>query len=118
MRQQAEQARKERLERIVDSIQVIARAMMAEQCGLSEGVMRLKPLLDVLGKKLSDYPAMWALYEVVRDMPILDERKKLKRNERMRLDLVREAKEAETADKIKDECNRLLDDIEECKKAI
>ena len=58
MRQQAEQARKERLERIVDSIQVIARAMIAGQCDLSEGVMRLKPLLDVLGKKLSDYPAI------------------------------------------------------------
>ncbi len=49
--------------------------MISEQCDFSEGVLRLKPLLDVLGRKLSDYTAMWALYGVVENMPILDERK-------------------------------------------
>lgn len=116
--EQAKQARKERYLRIIESIEVITNAMTTEQCNLSEGVLRLKPLLDVLGRKLSYYTAMWALYKVVENMPILDERKNLKRNERMKLDLEREAKEIELESDIKAECYRLLQDIEEIKKAI
>lgn len=109
-----EEAKKEqqaRFERIKESVDLIARAMIVEQCDLSEGVLRLKPLLDVLGQKLSNYPAMWALYEFVQEMAILDERKNLKRNERMRQDLAREAKEAELGEQIKTECHQLLSDI-------
>lgn len=118
LKEQAEVARKERMTKIVDSIDVIARAMMVEQCDLSEGVLRLKPLLAALSKSLSVYPAMWELYEFVQEMPILDERKSLKRNERMRQDLAREAKEAELDERIKVECGQLLNDLEEVKKAI
>lgn len=116
--EEAKQSQKARYLRILESIDVITRAMISEQCDLSEGVLRLKPLLDVLGKKLSHYNAMWALYEVVENMPILDERKNLKRNERMKLDLEREAKEAELEAEIKAECEQLLKDIEEMRKAI
>lgn len=116
--EEAKQAQKERHLRILESIDTIARAMMSDQCDLSEGVLRLKPLLDVIGRKLSHYTAMWELYQVVENMPILDERKNLKRNERMKLDLEREAKEAELEAGIKIECYQLLQDIEEIKKAI
>lgn len=115
---QAEEAQTARFFRIIESVEVITQAMLAQQCDFSEGVLRLKPLLDVLGHRLAQYPAMWALYEVVQDMPILDERKNLKRNERMRLDLVREAKEAELGGQIRTECRQLLLAIEEIKKAI
>lgn len=107
-KQQLKQAQYTRYVNISESIDLIARAMLAEQCDLSEGVLRLKPLLDVLGKKLSVYPAMWALYQVVEEMPILDARKNLKRNERMKLDLEREAKEVELAEAIKQELEQLL----------
>lgn len=113
--EQAEQAQKARFERIIDSIDVIARAMLSEQCDFSEGVLRLKPLLDVLGKQLSQYPAMWALYQVVENMPILDERKALKRNERMKQDLLRQSKEVELEEQIKAECQQLLIDIAQLK---
>ena len=116
--EEAKEAQKARYLRILDSLYVIARAMISEQCDLSEGVLRLKPLLDVLGKKLSHYTAMWELYQVVENMPILEERKQLKRNERMKLDLEREAKEVELSEQIKLECQQLLQDIEEIKKAI
>lgn len=116
--EEAKVAQKARYLRILDSLDVIARAMISEQCDLSEGVLRLKPLLDVLGKKLSHYTAMWELYQVVENMPILEERKQLKRNERMKLDLEREAKEVELSEQIKLECQQLLQDIEEIKKAI
>lgn len=106
-----EQAKHERMARVKESIDVIARAMLSDQCDLSEGVLRLKPLLDVLGVPLSQYKAMWELYLVVEEMPILDARKSLKRNERMKLDLEREAKEAELESQIKQELRQLLDNL-------
>lgn len=107
-KKQLKQAQFTRYSNICESIDLIARAMLAEQCDLSEGVLRLKPLLDVLGKKLSAFPAMWALYQTVEEMPILDARKALKRNERMKLDLEREAKEIELAEQIKQELAQLI----------
>ncbi|MGX2955650.1 DUF2489 domain-containing protein [Ursidibacter arcticus] len=115
---QLKQAKNARYLNILDSIDVIARAMLVEQCDFSEGVLRLKPLLDVLGKKLSQFPAMWELYQVVESMPILEERKTLKRNERMKLDLEREAKEAELAEQIKTELQQLLAEMEQFKQEL
>lgn len=111
--EQANQAQQLRFARIIDSVEIIAWAMVSDQCGLSEGVLRLKPLLDVIGKKLNQYPNMWALYELVESHPILDERKTLKRNQRMKLDLEREAKEIELEAAIKAECKQLLAAIKE-----
>lgn len=118
LRKQAEQEKKARFERIIESVEVIAHAMRTEQCDASEGVLRLKPLLDVLGQKLSNYTAMWALYEFVQDMAILEERKALKRNERMRQDLAREAKETELFEQIQIECKQLIEDIKTLRKAL
>ncbi|MGX2974710.1 DUF2489 domain-containing protein [Ursidibacter arcticus] len=115
---QLKQAKNARYLNILDSIDVIARAMLVEQCDFSEGVLRLKPLLDVLGKKLSQFSAMWELYQVVESMPILEERKTLKRNERMKLDLEREAKEAELAEQIKTELQQLLAEMEQFKQEL
>ncbi|MGX3067017.1 DUF2489 domain-containing protein [Ursidibacter arcticus] len=115
---QLKQAKNARYLNILDSIDVIARAMLVEQCDFSEGVLRLKPLLDVLGKKLSQFPAMWELYQVIESMPILEERKTLKRNERMKLDLEREAKEAELAEQIKTELQQLLAEMEQFKQEL
>ncbi len=115
---QLEQARNARFHNVIDSIDVIARAMLAQQCDLSEGVLRLKPLLDVLGLKLARFSAMWALYETVENMPILDERKTLKRNERMKLDLEREAKEAHLAQHIELELRQLLAEIAQLKQQL
>lgn len=117
-KKQLEQARNARFHNVIDSIDVIARAMLAQQCDLSEGVLRLKPLLDVLGLKLARFSAMWALYETVENMPILDERKTLKRNERMKLDLERESKEAHLAQHIELELRQLLTEIEQLKQQL
>ncbi|KMK51715.1 coproporphyrinogen III oxidase [[Actinobacillus] muris] len=117
-KQQLAAAQKSRYLAVIDSIDVIARAMLAQQCDFSEGVLRLKPLLDVLGKKLNRFVAMWALYETVESMPILEARQQLKRNERMKLDLTREAKEAELAEQIKLELRQLLTEIAQFKQEL
>ena len=107
-----EQAKQARFARIKESVEIIARAMHSGECNHSEGVIRLRMLLDPLGQKpLNAYPAMWALYEVVQDMPTHDERKALKKNERMKLDLERESKEIELETAIKAEVLQLLEEI-------
>ncbi|MRN37259.1 DUF2489 domain-containing protein [Neisseria sp. N95_16] len=99
-KQQAGQAQDERRRKLAQSIDLIAMAMAQGQCNLSEGVLRLKPLIESAGLDFSRYPAMNKLHEVVADMPILAERRQLKRNERMKLDLIRESSEAELESEI------------------
>ena len=106
------QARRNRIHRIKESLEIIAKAMLNGDCNLSEGVLRLKILLEPVGMSLKNYSAMWRLYETVEDMPTHEARRELKKNERMRLDLQRESTEAELESKIKSELNRLLTDIQ------
>ena len=105
-------ARQNRINRIKESLEIIAKAMLNGDCNLSEGVLRLKMLLEPVGMALKNYPAMWQLYEIVEGMPTHNARKELKKNERMRLDLRRESAEAELESKIKLELHRLLTDIQ------
>ncbi|MGC6342449.1 DUF2489 domain-containing protein [Bisgaard Taxon 45] len=100
-----------RSQRLTESIVIIAKAMQTGDCNHSEGVIRLKMLLDPLGKKLKDYQAMYQLYEVVMDMPTHEKRRELKKNERMRLDLQRESAEADLEQKIRLELQQLLIDM-------
>ena len=96
-----QQARRNRINRIKESIEIIA-----------EGVLRLKMLLEPVGMSIKNYVTMLQLYEVVEDMPTHEARKSLKKNERMRLDLRRESAEAELEKNIKLELRQLLADIE------
>ncbi len=106
-------ARSARTERLKESVIIIAKAMQNGDCNHSEGVIRLKMLLEPLGrKKLNAYTAMFQLYEVVMDMPTHQARRELKKNERMRVDLTRESAEAELEQKIKLELHQLLADIQ------
>ena len=104
-------AKNNRVIRLKESIDIIARAMQSGECNLSEGVIRLTMLLMPFGKNLSSYPAMANLYEVVRDMPTHDDRKLLEKRERMRLDLERESAEVQFEQDIKKELYILLEDI-------
>ncbi len=90
--------------KVIASVVIIVRAMKEEQCDLSEGCWRLSVLLDSL--KLSQdlalqFPAIFKLYETIKHMPILEERKKLDKKARMKLDLERMKAEATLADDIK-----------------
>lgn len=106
-------ARTARAKRLKESIVIIAKAMQNGDCNFSEGVIRLKMLLDPLGgNKLSSYPSMFELYQVVMDMPTHEARRELKKNERMKLDFARESAEVRLDKKIKPELHQLLTDIE------
>jgi len=99
--QQAEQAQQKALrhhdKKVLDSVMIIVRAMKEEQCDISEGCWRLSVLLDSL--KISNglntqFPAIFELYNAIKHMPILEERKKLEKKQRMKLDLERTKVEA------------------------
>lgn len=68
-RQQAE-----RVQYLRESIVVISKAMLEQQCELSEGALRLWVLLDHLVPNhqpdpVSSYPGLHQMYLVVKDMP-------------------------------------------------
>lgn len=94
------QAINARNERILDSVRVIAHAVLEGQCDYSEGAIRLTNLLDALQIKegrafAAEFPGLYGLYEKVKEMPTHEARRGLKRNEVMKLDLERSGYEAE-----------------------
>jgi hypothetical protein len=101
--QERQAALKQHDTKILNSVVIIVRAMKEEQCELSEGCWRLSVLLDSL--KLSSelntlFPSIYQLYNAIKHMPILAERKKLAKQERMKLDFERIKLEAELKSKI------------------
>jgi Na+-transporting methylmalonyl-CoA/oxaloacetate decarboxylase gamma subunit len=89
--------------KILKSVVIIAHAMKEEQCDIGEGCWRLSVLLDSLKltESLSEeFPAVFQLYNEIKHMPILEERKKLAKNERMKLDLQRMKAESNLSAKI------------------
>lgn len=81
---------------LTDSISLIAKAMKEEQCELSEGVLRVWVLLDHYNSEQEapkDYPALYpgfaALYDVIKDMPTHEARKKQGKQERFKMDVTR-----------------------------
>ncbi len=111
-RKALQQARLARNQRILQSLEIIANAMKTEECNHSEGVIRLKMLLTPIGQSLQVYPAMQALYDVVGEMPILEERQQLTKAQRRALDKTRESKEMELRETILRELEIFLADLE------
>ncbi|PCH95741.1 MAG: hypothetical protein COB83_07785 [Gammaproteobacteria bacterium] len=83
--------------KILASVKIIVRAMQEEQCDFSEGCWRLSVLLDSL--KLSSelagqFPAIFKLYNEIKHLCILDDRKLLDKKQRMQQDYQRITVEA------------------------
>jgi len=108
--QEKEQALKVHDKKVIDSIVIIVRAMKEKQCDFAEGCWRLCVLLDSL--KLSEglsthFPAIFALYNAIKHMPILEQRKKLAKQDRMKLDFERMKIEAELTNDIEKDLEQL-----------
>ncbi|MCF1426477.1 MAG: DUF2489 domain-containing protein [Shewanella sp.] len=85
-------------EAILDDIRYIAKAMVDDRCELSEGVVRIARLFELLSlseRVAPDYPQLFTHFAVIKDHPIMDARKALPKQERMKLDLQRMKSEAE-----------------------
>ena len=78
--------------KVFDSVLLITRAMQQEQCDFDEGCWRLSVLMSSLKTvtELSvEFPAVFGLYDEIKDLAILDARKILTKQERMREDYKR-----------------------------
>jgi len=97
--------RRERNERICESIRVIAIATSQDQCNVSEAAIRLTVLLETLSLEdpidvEATYPALSALFQKIKNMPTHEERKKVPVKALKKLDIQRQVFEAEHQDEI------------------
>lgn len=86
---QAEQKLKDHQLKLIDDIRFVARSMMAEQCEITEGVLRLNFLVNALDENIwnsSELPTVRAHYQEAADMPILEAYKALSKQQQFELD--------------------------------
>jgi len=102
--QKLKQSRLKRNAKLADSIHLIARAMAEEQCEYSEGCLRIWVLMsqyafeDERDLTLA-YPGIYKMYNVVKEMPTHDARKKYSKKERA---------EENFSDEIKADCDKII----------
>ena len=106
------QKRQQRILVITQSIQTISMALEQQQCNLSEGCIRLYNLLECIPidnrpDYSQHYPALYGLYEKVKNFATHDDRKQLKSSELRRQDEQREEDESQWESKILVEVGRL-----------
>lgn len=97
---------------LVSDIQFVARSVLAEQCEITEGILRLHYLINALD------PDTWAQdqlsvcrthHNAVCDMPILEAYQKLSKKEQFRIDRQRWQLEATHKENISKELQWLVD---------
>ncbi len=115
-----QQEREKKLTYITDSISHIAKAMAAQQCEFSEGVLRIWVLLDHYNQAHPEseqqdyrakYPGFAKLYDVVKDMPTHDARKKFSKQEIFDMDKVRWQAEKDLKQQVETDIEGLLKDF-------
>ncbi len=110
--QKQQVARDNRISNIQQSIQTIAFAMVQQQCDLSEGVIRICRLLEALPLNplpnyTERYPAVYQLFDLVKDYPTHEARAAQSKATRRKQDKERQEFESELENKILKEAELL-----------
>lgn len=94
---------------LFESVEIIVDAMQQEQCDLSEGCWRISVLLQNHDEHSyqQQYPDIFELYQRIQHMAILDDRKQLPKQQRMRQDFDRLKHEAELKTGVMADIDRL-----------
>lgn len=113
---QQQRAIEKRNANIFENVNTLCMAGIHEQCDLSEIVIRVYCIMDyVQGDQridfALDYPAIYELYDVVKDMARGEDRQKLAKQDRMKQNLVRQKAEARLTDQIIAELSSLKERI-------
>lgn len=115
--EQAKQQKiRQREQDIVTSITTILQATLQQQCGISEAVLRVKNLCDLLDS--GRYPIADALtmtqqfYLKIQHHPILEARKRLPKKELLALDSEREELESQFESQLLNEFQQLLQKLQ------
>lgn len=98
---------------IIESVNTITLATLQNQCDFSEAAIRLYMIMEHLQGKMAvefsqRFPALYELYDLVKDMPRADDRKALAKKERMKFDLIRMEGEARLQANILNELQEIL----------
>ena len=106
--QKVAQARQQRIDKILESVTYIARVVEEEQMNSAEGAIRLVIMLEAMPTTTvidwrSRYPALYQLYDVVKDMPTHEARAQQKRSETREQDKIREAAQQQHWDALREE---------------
>lgn len=113
---QQQRAIEKRNANIFENVNTLCMAGIQEQCDLSEIVIRVYCIMDyVQGDDRvdfsQDYPAIFELYNLVKDMARGEERQKLDKQDRMKQNLARQKAEARLTDQIIAELSSLKERI-------
>lgn len=95
---------------VLDDIRYIATAMIEDRCEISEGVVRIGRLFEILSlseRVAPEFPALFQHFELIKDHPIMEARQALPKQERMKLDLIRMKSEAALEQAISDDAKKL-----------
>lgn len=114
-RQQAEQAGRKAIAgakraQVLNDIRYIATAMIEDRCEISEGVVRIGRLFEMLSlseRVAPEFPSLFQHFELIKDHPIMEARQALPKQERMKLDLIRMKLEAALEQGISDDAKKL-----------
>jgi len=111
-----EQSRLTRNAKLADSIHLIARAMAQEQCEFSEGCLRIWVLMSQYSfaqelDLIAQYPGIYKMYDVVKEMPTHDARKKYTKKDIFKQDTARWRAEETLKDEIKADCAKIINDF-------
>lgn len=101
---------------IFDSVNTLCMAGIQGQCDLSEVSIRIYCILDYIQGNdridvAKEYPALFELYEIVKEMARGDARQALVKKERMRQTLARQKAESRLTDAIVEELKLLQQQI-------
>ena len=107
--QQAE-ANKAKQASVLEDIRYISTAMIEDRCELSEGVVRIAKLFEsisLLERVEPRYPQLFAHFACIASHPIMEQRKALSKQQRMKLDIERMKSEATYGSGILEEVSKI-----------
>lgn len=107
-----QQKQAEHQQYLLDSILLIGKATLEQQCELSEAALRIWVLLENLQPDLAQacrWPGLFAMYDCVKAMPTHEARKELDKKELRRQDHLRQQTEIQFKDAIETDIRGLLD---------
>ncbi len=101
---------------LLDSIVLIGKATLEQQCELSEAALRIWVLLENLQPDLAQacrWPGLFTMYDCVKAMPTHDARKELDKKELRRQDHLRQQTEIQLKDAIEMDIRGLLEVLQQ-----
>ena len=103
--------------KLADSINLIAKAMRQKQCEYSEGCLRIWVLISQYGFETEQnleqaYPGIFQMYDVVKEMPTHDARKKYSKKEIFKMDSERWRAEQRLEEIILKDCDQLVEQFQ------